>query len=132
MRIHPPGGEEIFVLDGTFSGETGDFTAGTNIRNSPGFTHASFSRDGCVLFVKLHRFQADEVARIALDTQRGEWFLPASGSQAQRLHRHGEESVVLVKLAANGPVIAHDHPGGEKIYVLDEVLEDEVGTYLWA
>ena len=47
-----PGGEEIFVLSGTFSDEHGDYPAGTWIRNPPGSTHSPFSEEGCVIFVK--------------------------------------------------------------------------------
>ena len=46
-------GEEIFVLDGAFSDETGDYLAGTYIMNPPGSSHAPFSESGCTLFVKL-------------------------------------------------------------------------------
>lgn len=51
-----PLGEEIFVLEGVFSDENGDYPAGTYIRNPPGSHHAPFSREGCTLFVKLHQF----------------------------------------------------------------------------
>ena len=40
-------GEEIFVLDGTFSDETGNYSAGTYIMNPPGSSHAPFSESGC-------------------------------------------------------------------------------------
>ncbi len=45
-------GEEIFVLDGVFSDETGDYPAGTYMMNPPGSSHAPFSQSGCTLFVK--------------------------------------------------------------------------------
>jgi len=41
-----PAGEEIFVLEGVFSDESGDYPAGTYIRNPPGSEHAPFSREG--------------------------------------------------------------------------------------
>jgi len=34
-----PQGEEIYVLDGVFSDENGDYPAGTYIRNPPGSSH---------------------------------------------------------------------------------------------
>jgi len=49
-----PLGEEILVLDGIFSDHTGDYPAGTYFRNPEGFRHAPFSKEGCVLLVKLH------------------------------------------------------------------------------
>jgi anti-sigma factor ChrR (cupin superfamily) len=51
-HIHP-GGEEILVLEGTFTDEQGTYPAGTYLRNPPGSRHHPYSPDGCVLFVKL-------------------------------------------------------------------------------
>jgi anti-sigma factor ChrR (cupin superfamily) len=48
-----PGGEEIFVLEGTFADEHGQYPAGTYLRNPPGSRHHPYSPDGCVIFVKL-------------------------------------------------------------------------------
>lgn len=42
---HPhPNGEEIFVLSGVFSDQTGDHGAGSYLLNPEGFTHAPFSK----------------------------------------------------------------------------------------
>lgn len=46
------GGEEIFVLEGTFEDEHGCYPQGTWLRNPPGSTHTPFSREGCVIYVK--------------------------------------------------------------------------------
>ena len=53
-----PGGEEIFVLEGTFADEHGTYPAGTYLRNPPGSRHHPYSPDGCVLFVKLGHLRA--------------------------------------------------------------------------
>ena len=53
-----PGGEEIFVLEGTFADEHGTYAAGTYLRNPPGSRHHPYSPDGCVLFVKLGHLRA--------------------------------------------------------------------------
>src|SRR5690606_35095308 len=124
-----PGGEEILVLQGTFSDETGDFHAGTYFRNPIGFHHTPFSREGCVILVKLHQFQSDDEARVAIDTPNGNWFAPAPGVAVQMLHQHAREQVVLVRLDASAPGIAHEHPGGEEIYVISGTIEDEDGHY---
>ena len=47
------GGEEILVLEGVFSDESGDHPAGTYLRNPPGSEHAPFSLEGCLLYVKI-------------------------------------------------------------------------------
>jgi anti-sigma factor ChrR (cupin superfamily) len=65
MHVHG-GGEEILVLDGVFQDETGDYPAGSYLRNPPGTAHAPRSDDGCVLFVKLWQFRKDEQDSVAL------------------------------------------------------------------
>ena len=52
-------GEEILVLDGVFSDEAGDYPAGTYIMNPPGSSHAPYSKNGCILFVKLRHLGPD-------------------------------------------------------------------------
>lgn len=59
-----PGGEEFLVLEGTFQDETGDFPAGTYVRNPPGTGHAPGSETGCTIFVKLWQFRADDGERV--------------------------------------------------------------------
>ncbi len=51
-----PEGEEILVLEGVFSDESGDYPAGTHLLNPEGFAHAPFSTPGCLLFVKLRQY----------------------------------------------------------------------------
>ncbi|GAB4154687.1 MAG: cupin domain-containing protein [Cyanobacteria bacterium J069] len=46
------GGEEIFVLEGVFADEFGDYPKGTWIRNPSGSVHRPFSETGCVIYVK--------------------------------------------------------------------------------
>jgi len=46
------GGEEILVLDGTFSDEHGDYPAGTYLRNPAGSVHRPWSEPGCTIWVK--------------------------------------------------------------------------------
>jgi anti-sigma factor ChrR (cupin superfamily) len=69
------GGEEILVLEGTFSDENGDYSAGTYIRNPPNSKHAPHSKDGCVLFVKLRQFNAQDDSVVRIDTTTATWHL---------------------------------------------------------
>lgn len=46
------GGEEIFVLDGTFADEQGVYPQGTWLRNPPDSVHTPFSETGCLIYVK--------------------------------------------------------------------------------
>jgi hypothetical protein len=68
-----PGGEEIFVLDGIFSDEQGDWPAGTFLLNPEGFRHTPFSENGCVIFVKLRQFAGRERAHVVVATHALDW-----------------------------------------------------------
>ena len=47
------GGEEIFVLEGTFSDEYGDYPAGAWLRSPHLSKHQPFSDPGCLIYVKV-------------------------------------------------------------------------------
>ena len=47
------GGEEIFVLEGVFSDEHGDYPAGTWIRSPHRSVHNPYSNSGCLIYVKV-------------------------------------------------------------------------------
>jgi len=65
-----PEGEEIFVLDGVFSDEHGNWPAGTYLLNPEGFRHTPFSVPGCLLFVKLRQFPGRTRRHIAIATDK--------------------------------------------------------------
>jgi anti-sigma factor ChrR (cupin superfamily) len=46
------GGEEIFVLEGTFQDEHGDYPKGTWLRSPHLSQHTPFSDEGCLIYVK--------------------------------------------------------------------------------
>ncbi len=124
-----PLGEEIFVLDGVFSDEHGDYPAGTYLRNPPGSRHSPRSEAGCVLLVKLDQFDPADLATVRLDTNRGDW-LPGEGRlEMMLLHDFAYESVVLLRWPANSRLDPHVHFGGEEIFVLSGTLYDEYGRY---
>lgn len=52
------GGEEIFVLDGTFEDEHGKYPKGTWIRSPDGSIHHPFTNEGCTIFVKTGHLNA--------------------------------------------------------------------------
>jgi anti-sigma factor ChrR (cupin superfamily) len=130
FRAHDhPLGEEILVLEGVFSDETGDYPAGTYFRNPEGFRHAPFSREGCMLLVKLHQFQEDDIAHVVVNTHSAT-FRPGAGNlQVLTLHHHGCEQVALVRWPAGERFKDHSHFGGEEIYVISGELRDEHGSY---
>lgn len=124
------GGEEILVLDGTFADEHGIYPAGTYLRNPPGTRHAPYTDDGCVLFVKLWQFRAGDDRPVRIDTRAAAWHPGLEpGLTVLPLHDHDGESVALVRWRPGTRFNAHVHPGGEEIYVLEGVFQDELGDY---
>jgi len=122
-------GEEILVLSGTFSDETGDHAAGTYIMNPPGSSHAPFSESGCTLFVKLRHLGADQVEREVVETTSAAWYQGmVPGLTVMPLMRQGSGST-LVKWAPQTFFNSHRHYGGEEIFVVEGVFEDEHGRY---
>lgn len=47
------GGEEIYVLEGVFSDEHGDYSAGTWLRSPHMSVHSPYSNPGCLIYVKV-------------------------------------------------------------------------------
>lgn len=106
------GGEEFYVLEGTFADEHGTYPAGTYVRNPPGSRHTPRSPHGCVLFVKL--WQMD------LDDQQTLRVFDAGG----RLVDRPGERVRVDRWAEGDTVPAVAPPGGLELFVLD-------GTLMW-
>jgi anti-sigma factor ChrR (cupin superfamily) len=124
------GGEEILVLEGNFSDETGDHPAGTYLRNPPGSAHTPRTREGCVLFVKLWQFTAGDTEAVRIDTRSAPWrqgLVP--GLMVLPLHGHDGIDTALVRWAPDTVFNPHSHPGGEEILVLEGVFRDEGGSY---
>lgn len=124
-----PSGEEILVLEGTFSDHTGDFHAGTYFRNPEGFKHSPFSKQGCTILVKLHQMQAQDKERRAIDTSNGEWLSPVPGIRVQMLHEYASERVVLVEVKAGTTSPHHRHDRGEEIYIIKGSFTDQFGHW---
>jgi anti-sigma factor ChrR (cupin superfamily) len=127
-----PDGEEIFVLDGVFSDEHGDWPAGTFLLNPEGFRHAPFSEHGCVLFVKLRQFAGRERRHVAFDTNQLAWEPgPTPGVNRKLLYRqNGFPDRVSLERWAPGTdpgVIHYEH--GAELLVLDGSFRDEAGIF---
>ena len=125
------GGEEFLVLEGTFSDDYGDFPAGTYVRNPVGSKHVPRSEEGCVILVKLWWMQAEDQDFVRLDTAREElWQADGEAGRAVLpLHRFGDETVALYRLAPGGVLPQRDLPGGEEIFVLEGTCADRDGRY---
>jgi len=127
-HFHPLG-EEIFVLEGTFSDELGDYPAGTYLRNPPGSSHAPFSKNGCKIFVKLNQFQQDDLKKVVINTNEARWVAGHGNLEVLPLHTFSTQSCALVKWPAGERFLPHSHYGGEEIYVIKGEFIDEHGRY---
>lgn len=108
------GGEEYLVVEGTFSDETGDFPAGTYVRNPIGTAHAPHTNDGCTIFVKLHQFAEDDVAH----------FDTTISDDTSVLHETSEE-IVQVLTVEDKKEVKIDAAGGAEILVLSGAISVE-------
>jgi anti-sigma factor ChrR (cupin superfamily) len=124
-----PLGEEILVLSGTFSDQTGDYHAGTYFRNPEGFRHAPFSKEGCILFVKLHQFKSGDNEHVIVDTKNTPWSPGMGNLQVMPLHQFEGESTALVKWPIGEKFQPHRHFGGEEIFVISGEFIDEHVRY---
>ena len=121
-----PLGEEILVLEGTFSDETGDYPAGTYFRNPEGFRHAPFSVEGCLILVKLHQFQNGDTKHVCIKSQTADWKETPTGDKVLHLHDFADEHVRLIELPAGASL---EHKAGEELYVIRGELVDGDGRY---
>ena len=126
------GGEEFLVLDGTFSDDYGDFPAGTYVRNPVGSKHTPHTDGGCLILVKLWWMHPDDQEFVRVDTTRRDLWRAADvggGVEAMPLHRFGDESVALYRLAPGAEMPPRHLPGGEEIFVLEGACRDVEGSY---
>jgi anti-sigma factor ChrR (cupin superfamily) len=124
-----PLGEEILVLSGIFSDHSGDYQAGSYLRNPEGYKHAPFSKEGCVLFVKLHQFTQGDDEHVVTDTKKIDWSPGIGSLSVMPLHSYQGESTALVKWPKGERFQPHQHFGGEEVFVISGEFIDEHGRY---
>ena len=91
-----PQGEEILVLSGVFSDESGDNAAGSYLRNPPGSSHAPFSDEGCLIFVKLQQFSPQDSVQLRLGAQETSWPFTQLAMTRRLLFERPNERVELI------------------------------------
>ncbi|MEM8547302.1 MAG: cupin domain-containing protein [Pseudomonadota bacterium] len=131
-RHDHPGGEEIFVLDGVFSDEHGDWSAGTYLLNPEGFRHTPFSKPGCLLFVKLRQFAGLDREHHVIQTDALPWLPTATeGVSEKLLYRQlpFTDEVRLERWEAGTTPGVRTYDGGAEYFVIDGRFENESGTY---
>ena len=125
------GGEEFFVLEGEFADEHQRYPVGSYVRNPIGTSHSpKVGEQGCLIFVKLRQFDADDQAQIVIDTHNVKWspgLVP--GLEVMSLHQYRTEQVALVKWAPHTEFNEHTHFRGEEVLVIEGTFHDEYGKY---
>lgn len=125
------GGEEFFVLEGTFGDEQDIYPAGTYVRNPVGTSHSPrVGADGCLILVKLYQMEDADRKQFAIDTNVATW-QPGEhpGTASQHLHQYGAERVMLVRWAPESASESHRHAGGQEAFVVSGSYSDEFGEY---
>jgi anti-sigma factor ChrR (cupin superfamily) len=128
-------GEEIVVLDGVLTDEFGSYGQGSyikagNVTNRPGSSHTCASASGCLLFAKRHHLEPDDTQRIVVDSLAMPWYQGlVDGLSVMPLSEFGTQHTALVRWAPGTRFNPHRHYGGEEIFVLEGVFEDEFGRY---
>lgn len=125
-----PEGEEILVLEGVFSDEYGDWPAGSYLLNPEGFRHAPYSRDGCLLFVKLRQFPGRDRRHVATSTDAVAW-QPVQGRTTKHLYAQTgyADSTRLELWLPESRLGELSYRRGGELFVLRGSFEDELGAY---
>lgn len=124
-HIHT-GGEELFILDGVFQDEHGDFPIGSYIRNPPHSSHTPSSQTGCVMLVKLWQFQPEDRTHVHLQTNK---MAPVelanhTGISITPLYKDHIEEVSLIKFQPNS-TINWDMPKGAELLIIEGTLQEK-------
>lgn len=119
-----PGGEEFLVLEGTFQDETGNFPAGSYVRNPPGTGHAPGSDGGCTIFVKLWQFRDDDRERVVRLPGEGKRDPSTEGACAsETLFESAHERVGIEEWQSNAAIVLAN-PRGLEVLVLAGSFSD--------
>lgn len=129
VHVHDKG-EEFLVLDGVFSDDSGDYGAGTYVRNPPGTSHAPWTDHGTTILVKLRQFDAADLKQFALDTTTAQWSQgPVPGSAVVQLHKYETEHVQMLRLDSGAVMHERDVPQGEEIFIVSGQIKDAHDSY---
>lgn len=127
-----PQGEEILVLEGTFSDDHGDWPAGSYLLNPEGFRHSPFSADGCLLFVKLRQYPGTGREHVAIQTADRPWQPSVRKNTSwKKLYAQDPYSDFTRLEAWDTPAESGqlNFPRGAELLVLKGMFADQHGSY---
>ena len=120
-----PGGEEIFVLQGTFSDGHGDYPAGWYLRNPPGSSHQPFSVEGATIFVKLWQMRPSDSHTVRIDTRDPVSWQRQDGREICPLFADDAEQVGLQRLTPGQTLLAQSAASAELLVLAGSVRMGE-------
>lgn len=133
------GGAEILVLDGLLEDEFGDgfanefanYPPGSYLKLPSGESAKLASAAGCTLFIKRgHPATLNVRERVVLRPQERAWHPGlVSGLRVLSLGEFEGAHTALVEWAPGTRFQYHRHYGGEDIFVMEGVFQDEYGDY---
>lgn len=117
-------GEKIFIVDGIFSDEHGQYPAGTYLGN-PTRTKCQpqIRAEGATLFIKLQQCDRADSFQYAINTRTKPWhFETVAGQSVLSLNKFRAEHLALFQWDPNTYFNQHSHCGGEEIFVLEGIF----------
>ncbi|EJZ19450.1 cupin domain-containing protein [Rhizobium sp. Pop5] len=129
-----PGGEEFLVLDGVFQDESGNFPAGTYVRNPPGSGHAPRSEGGCTILVKLWQFKTTDRERIVRLPGQGRPSQARAGVASSRILFEGSDERVTLEDWHPDAEVEIANPKGLELLVIEGGFTetgDTLGHWSW-
>lgn len=132
-----PEGEEIYVLEGTFSDHQGDAHAGTHLLNPEGFHHAPSSAPGCLIFVKLRQYGGDGRPQRWTESATLPWEgTGLAGVERKTLFSEPRfpDVTCLERWSPDASPGTRELPGGAELFVIEGALiesGEELGAGSW-
>lgn len=130
-----PDGEEIFVLEGTFTDHSGVYEKGMFILNPEGFEHGPSSEEGCILFVKLRQYPGKGRKQVRIDTRLPENWQSSSANgpqtcllydgskdvafEGQNSMQQPKERIELIRLSPNSEYVVPSKMIRTELFIVD-------------
>lgn len=123
-----PLGEEVLVLDGVFSDDSGDYPEGWYLRNPPKSSHLPSSIDGTLIFVKLMQMSLEERRPVRINTRDPAMWHVHQNQLVCPLFSNEQEQVMLVQIpeSSSGEEM---YDFGAEILVLQGQMRDQYDEY---
>jgi len=127
-----PEGEEILVLEGTFSDQTGCYPAGSYLLNPEGFSHSPFSKNGCTIFVKLRQYGGKGRQQVRLNIQDISWSSSSKPGIDMKLlytQKGFPEKIYLERWNPETSLKWSNDQDVKEVFILEGIWRDELGDY---